>query len=120
VIFVCDNLNTHTKGAFYEAFEPERARALARRVDFHHTPKHGRWLNIAENELSSPTRQGVSGRRFGDIPELQADVAAWSTDVNSTQRCVDGPMKVDNARNNGSPSYASNLPVRGVTACRGR
>jgi hypothetical protein len=98
VILVCDNLNTHTKGAFYEAFEPGRARALVRRIEFHHTPKHGSWLNIAENELSSLTRQCVSGRRFGDIPELQAEVAAWSTDVNSTQRGVDWQMKVDDAR----------------------
>ncbi len=57
VILVCDNLNTHTKGAFYEAFEPERARRLARRLEFCYTPKHGSWLNIAENELSSMTRQ---------------------------------------------------------------
>ena len=66
VILVCDNLNTHTKGAFYEAFEPERARQLVRRIDFRHTPKHGSWLNIAENELSSLTRQCVAGRRFAD------------------------------------------------------
>ncbi len=98
VILVCDNLNTHTKGAFYEAFDPERARALVRRIEFHHTPKHGSWLNIAENELSSLTRQCVSGRRFGDIPELQTEVTAWSTDVNSTQRAVDWQMQVDDAR----------------------
>ena len=53
VIVVCDNLNTHTIGAFYEAFEPERARQFVRRLVFCHTPKHGSWLNIAENELSS-------------------------------------------------------------------
>jgi len=47
------NLNTHTKDAFYETFEPEHAFALASRVEFHYTPKHGSWLNIAENELSS-------------------------------------------------------------------
>src|SRR3954452_22877342 len=57
VIVVCDNLNTHTKGAFYEAFEPGRARCLVRRIRFCYTPKHGSWLNIAENELSSLTRQ---------------------------------------------------------------
>ena len=56
VILVCDNLNTHTKGAFYEAFEPVKARAIVSRLDFRHTPKHGSWLNIAENELSSMTR----------------------------------------------------------------
>lgn len=51
---VCDNLNTHTKGAFYEAFEPARARTLVRRIDFCYTPKHGSWLNVAENELNDP------------------------------------------------------------------
>ena len=64
VILVCDNLNTHTKGAFYEAFEPAKARALVKGLEFCHTPKHGSWLNIAENELSSMTRQCVTGRRF--------------------------------------------------------
>jgi hypothetical protein len=53
VILVCDNLNTHTKRVFYEAFDPERARQLVRRIEFRHTPKRGSWLNIAENELSS-------------------------------------------------------------------
>jgi hypothetical protein len=98
VILVCDNLNTHTKGAFYEVFEPERARRLVRRIEFRHTPKHGSWLNIAENELSSLTRQCVSGRRFGDIPTLGGETSAWSTDVNNTQRGVDWQMKVDDAR----------------------
>jgi hypothetical protein len=98
VILVSDNLNTHTKGAFYEAFEPERARRLVRRIEFHHTPKHGSWLNIAENELSSLTRQCVSGRRFADINALQEETSAWSTDVNSTQRGVDWQMKIDDAR----------------------
>jgi DDE superfamily endonuclease len=98
VILVCDNLNTHTKGAFYEAFEPQRARQLVRRIEFHHTPKHGSWLNIAENELSSLTRQCVSGRRFPDEEILRAETAAWSTDVNATQRGVDWQMKIEDAR----------------------
>jgi hypothetical protein len=98
IILVCDNLNTHTKGAFYEAFEPERARQLVRRIEFHQTPKHGSWLNVAENELSSLTRQCVAGRRFGDIETLQAETTAWSTDVNKTQRGVDWQMKVNDAR----------------------
>ena len=88
VILVCDNLNTHTKGAFYEAFEPERARNLVRRIEFRHTPKHGSWLNIAENELSSLTRQCLSRRRFPDIATLEQETSAWSTDANSRQRCV--------------------------------
>jgi hypothetical protein len=98
VTLVSDNLNTHTKGAFYEAFPPERARALVRRIEFCHTPKHGSWLNIAENELSSITRQCVGGRRIGDLKTLREQIAAWSSDVNRTQRGVDWQMKIDDAR----------------------
>ena len=98
VILVCDNLNTHTKGAFYEAFEPATARELVRRIEFRYTPKHGSWLNIAENELSSLTRQCVHGRRIGDLPTLREEISAWSTDVNGTQRGVDWQMKIDDAR----------------------
>ena len=98
ITLVCDNLNTHTKGAFYEAFEPERARALVRRIEFCYTPKHGSWLNIAENELSSMTRQCVSGRRIAEIDTLQKEIGAWSTDVNSSQRGVDWQMKISDAR----------------------
>jgi hypothetical protein len=71
ITLVCDNLNTHTKGSFYEAFSPDRARALVRRIEFCYTPKHGSWLNIAENELSSMTRQCLSGRRIGELETLQ-------------------------------------------------
>lgn len=98
IILVCDNLNTHTKGAFYEAFEPERARALVRRIEFCYTPKHGSWLNIAENELSAMTRQCIAGRRIGDIETLQTEIAAWSTDVNDKQRGVEWHMKIADAR----------------------
>ncbi len=98
VILVCDNLNTHTKGAFYEVFEPARARALVRRLEFCYTPKHGSWLNIAENELSAMTRQCLRGRRIGDLGILQAELAAWSADVNRGQRGVDWQMKIDAAR----------------------
>ena len=98
VILICDNLNTHTMGAFYEAFTPAKARRLVRRIDFCYTPKHGSWLNIAENELSSLTRQCVKGRRFGNIKTLREETKAWSDDVNSTQRGVDWQMKIDDAR----------------------
>jgi hypothetical protein len=98
VIVVCDNLNTHTKGAFYEVFEPERARQLVRRLEFHQTPKHGSWLNVAENELSALTRQCVDGRRFGDVETLRTETSAWSSDVNRRQKSVDWQMKVDDAR----------------------
>ena len=98
VVIACDNLNTHTIGAFYEAFAPDRARALVERIEFCYTPKHGSWLNVAENELSALTRQCVNGRRFGTIEVLQEEIAAWSTDVNNTQRGVDWQMKIEDAR----------------------
>jgi hypothetical protein len=98
VILVCDNLNTHTIGAFYEVFRAHRARAIVRRLRFCHTPKHGSWLNIAENELSSLTRQCVAGRRFGALTKLQSEIKAWSIDVNHTQRGVDWQMKITDAR----------------------
>jgi hypothetical protein len=98
VILVSDNLNTHTKGAFYEAFPPAKARAYVRRIEFRHTPKHGSWLNIAENELSSMTRQCVSGRRFETIDKLQSEIKAWSRNSNTRQRGVDWQFKVKDAR----------------------
>ena len=98
VVLTCDNLNTHTPGAFYETFEPERARQLVRRIQFCHTPKHGSWLNVAENELSAMTRQCVDGRRIGSIERLRDEIAAWSTDINNSQRGVDWQMKVEDAR----------------------
>jgi len=98
VILVCDNLSTHTKGAFYEAFEPERAFRLAQKLEIHYTPKHGSWLNIAENELSSMTRQCISKRRFGCIDRMRKETAAWATDNSKRQRTVDWQMKIDDAR----------------------
>lgn len=98
VTLVLDNLNPHTPGAFYEAFAPERARALGRRIEFRYTPKHGSWLNVAENELSALTRQCLAGRRLGDLATLQAESGAWFTDVNTRQRGVDWHMTVDDAR----------------------
>jgi hypothetical protein len=98
VILVCDNLNTHTKGAFYEAFEPGQARQLVRRLEFCHTPKHGSWLNIAENELSSMTRQCIKGRRFATIELLREETMAWHKHSNDKQREVDWQFKVDDAR----------------------
>ena len=98
VTLVCDNLNTHTKGAFYEAFEPERACAYLQRIDFCYTPKHGSWLNVAECELSCLTSQCLSGRRLGELAELQAEIAAWSEKTNAQQRGVDWQFRIENAR----------------------
>ena len=98
VILVSDNLNTHTKGAFYEAFEPAKARSLVQRLEFRHTPKHGSWLNIAENELSSMTRQCLSGRRIPDLETLRTQTAAWAVSSNEKQRGVDWQFTVEEAR----------------------
>jgi len=98
VILVCDNLNTHGIGAFYEAFTPEKARAIVRRLEFRHTPKHGSGLNLAENEWSSMTRQGLTGRRFATIELLRLETAAWQTASNAKQRGDDWQFKGDDAR----------------------
>lgn len=98
VILVCDNLNTHTKGAFYEAFPPEKALNLVRRIEFRYTPKHGSWLNAAENELSSMTRQCVHGRRFATIAKLREETKAWAQHSNRKQRGVDWQFEIDDAR----------------------
>jgi hypothetical protein len=98
VTLVCDNLNTHTKGAFYEAFEPEQARAYVQRLDFCYTPKHGSWLNVAECELSCLTSQCLRGRRMGELPELQSEIAIWATKTNAKQRGVDWQFRITTVR----------------------
>ena len=98
VILVCDNLNTHTKGAFYEAFPPAEARAIVRRLEFRHTPKHGSWLNVAENELSSMTRQCMRGRRFRTAEALRSETSAWQQRTNDKQRGVEWQFRIDDAR----------------------
>jgi len=98
VTLVCDNLNTPTKGAFYEAFEPDRARAYIKRIHFCYTPKHGSWLNVAACELRCFTSQCLSDRRIGELPVLQTAIAAWSDKTNSKQRGVDWQFRIENAR----------------------
>jgi hypothetical protein len=98
VTLVCDNLNTHTVGAFYEAFEPARAREYVRRIRFCYTPKHGSWLNVAECELSCLTSQCLRGRRIGTLKYLQAEIRVWSEKTNDKQRGVDWQFRIDDAR----------------------
>jgi len=81
VVLVLDNLNTHKVASLYEAFPPEQARRIAERLEIHHTPKHGSWLNVAEIELSVLTRQCLD-RRIGTAAELEREVAAWEEDRN--------------------------------------
>ena len=98
VVLVSDNLNTHTKGAFYEAFPPAQARDYVRRIDFVYTPKHGSWLNVAECELSCMTSQCLKDRRIGELETLQTEIAAWSKRVNDRQRAVDWQFTIEKAR----------------------
>jgi hypothetical protein len=97
VVLVMDNLNTHTTGSLYEAFEPAKARALAQRLEIHYTPKHGSWLNIAEIELSALTRQ-CPGRRIEDLGVLNTELTAWQNTVNADQRQVQWHFTTEDAR----------------------
>jgi hypothetical protein len=97
VVLVMDNLNTHTLGSLYEAFEPARARALAQRLEIHHTPRHGSWLNIAEIELSALTRQCLD-RRIDDLQVLNGELTAWQQATNAEQRQVNWHFTTSDAR----------------------
>jgi len=108
VTVICDNLNTHTFGAFYEAFEPERARQLACRIQFCYTPKHGSWLNVAECELSAMTRQCLKDRYISSLEQLQSEVSAWYKDVNHKQRGVEWRMTLSDARHKLKSVYPKN------------
>lgn len=94
---VQDNLNTHTKGSFYKAFDAEKARELARKTQFHFTPKHASWLNMAEIEFSSLSRQCLN-RRFPDLKNLQAEVEAWERDRNAAAVKIHWSFTVEQAR----------------------
>ena len=98
VTLICDNLNTHVTGAFYDAFEPREARSLLDRLEIRYTPKHGSWLNVAENELSSMTRQSLHGHRFPTIDRIESQVSAWANATNEKQRGVDWQFTVETAR----------------------
>jgi hypothetical protein len=81
VVLVMDNLNTHKLASLYEAFPPEQARRIAERLEIHHTPKHGSWLNMAEIELSVLAWQCLD-RRIETREELEREVAAWEGERN--------------------------------------
>ena len=84
LVLVTDNLNTHGPGCLYEAFAPPRARRLAERLEWHYTPTHGSWLNLAEVELAALSKQCL-GRRIGSLAELQREVAAWEAERNEAE-----------------------------------
>jgi hypothetical protein len=85
---VVDNLNTHSPASLYEAFAPEEAHRIARKLVFHHTPKHGSWLNMAEIEISVLSEQCLD-RRIPDIATLEREVAAWQKERNERGATID-------------------------------
>jgi hypothetical protein len=97
VVLVMDNLNTHKLASLYEAFPPEQARRIAERLEIHHTPKHGSWLNMAEIELSVLARQCLD-RRIGTREELEREVVAWEDERNGSGHTVRWQFTTADAR----------------------
>jgi transposase len=94
---VMDNLNTHTSASLYEAFEPAEAKRILDRLEFHYTPKHGSWLNMAEIELSVVSRQCLD-QRIPHKQRLQQEVAAWEAFGNAKGTKVDWRFTTEDAR----------------------
>lgn len=97
VVLVLDNLNTHDPASLYEAFAPQEARRLCERLEIHHTPKHGSWLNMAEIELSVLERQCLD-RRLPDADALARETAAWTKARNAKQTRADWQFTTEKAR----------------------
>ena len=97
IVLVCDNLSTHSPAAFYEAFDPGEARRLGKRFEWHYTPKHGSWLNVAEIELSVLARQCLD-RRIPDSPTLMSEVEHWERQRNDAQVIVNWQFTTTDAR----------------------
>jgi hypothetical protein len=94
---VLDNRNTHGPGSLFAAFAPEEAWRLVRRLEFHHTPRHASWLNMAELELSVLARQCL-GRRVGAAAALAAEVAAWGQRRNAARGKISWCFRAADAR----------------------
>jgi len=94
---VLDNLNTHTPAAFYETFPPAQARHLARKIEFHYTPEHSSWLNMAEVEISVLTEQCLD-RRLESREVLAKEVAAWEAERNAAKATIDWRFTIPKAR----------------------
>jgi hypothetical protein len=97
IVIVMDNLNTHSPISFYETFEAEEALRLTHRFEFHFTPKHGSWLNMAEIELGVLVRQCLS-RRIADKVTLEREVTAWQNERNLKNVRVDWQFTTADAR----------------------
>jgi transposase len=98
VILIADNLNTHNKASFYEAFEPQIAFHMAQKFEFHYTPAHGSWLNIAECELSSLAKECLGKRRIDNIDLLNEILSSWECDRNKRQKGVNWQFTTADAR----------------------
>ena len=98
IVLVMDNLNTHTIASFYKTFSPEEAFRLAQKLEIHHTPKHGSWLDIAEIELSALTIQCLLGERIPTIKSLNEILTSWSLKRNSSQKGVSWHFLASDAR----------------------
>jgi hypothetical protein len=97
IVLVTDNLHTHSPACLYERFEPAQARRLAQRFEWHYTPEHGSWLNMAESELSILSRQ-CTKRRIPDKPTLTREVAVWEKERNNLKVQINWQFKSDHAR----------------------
>ena len=97
ITLVMDNLNTHTPGALYEAFTPEKAKALWDRFEFVYTPKHGSWLNMAEIEINVMVGQCLA-RRIDSIETVRSEIAAWQTRRDNLQAKVNWQFTTKDAR----------------------
>ena len=94
---VQDNLNTHTYGSFYENFDAEKARSLKNLFEFHYTPKHASWLNMAEIDLSALSRQCLD-RRIGDAEVLEREAKAWERERNEKKIMIQWRFTTNDAR----------------------
>ena len=97
IILVQDNLNTHKPASLYEAFPPAEARRLVERFEWHYSPKHGSWLNMAESELAVLSNQCLD-RRLPDQKALRSEIAAWEKDRNKHHTKANWQFTAKNAR----------------------
>jgi len=97
ITIVMDNLNTHKEASLYETFAPEKARALCERFEFHYTPKHGSWLNMAEIEIGLLVR-GCLDRRIESAPIIKREISAYLTKRNATSKPINWQFTNEKAR----------------------
>ncbi len=128
ILLVQDNLNTHIAASFYEALSPEEAFELARRFEFHYTPKKGSWLNMAEIEFSALSKQCLN-RRIAGLNILAHEISAWGDERNSMKATIGWKFNKDNARVNSkdtilnckiivkNPKIDTYLPCYDTDAC---